>query len=259
MRLTVEATGTVAVEQRRPTALETMAGPTVDRKFWPILIFSIALHAFVLAWVKGMPSDVPQALPAIMVQLRMVVAEPVSTSEPPTAAPVTSAPAEVPPQARQLPPRREHRSVRDVAEAAEPLAIAPKISTPATPAAIAVATPAEAAPKVLDAPAPQSRPQGPLLDAYRQRLSELLASQQQYPRVAAMRGWEGEVRLRLRVARKGNLVAVQLDHSSGFDVLDQHALAMLERLAGLPPLPDGLESNEIQVVVPINYKLNKPT
>jgi protein TonB len=103
------------------------------------------------------------------------------------------------------------------------------------------------------------RPQSELLAGYRQRLSELFARHQEYPRVAAMRGWEGEVRLRLKVARKGNLLAVHLDHSSGFDVLDHHALAMLEALAGLPPLPEALDSNEIQVVVPINYKLKKTT
>jgi protein TonB len=98
-----------------------------------------------------------------------------------------------------------------------------------------------------------------LLDSYRQRLSELLARQHEYPRIAAMRGWEGEVRLRLKVARKGNLLGVQLDRSSGFDVLDQHALAMLEGYGSLPPLPEMLESSEIQVVVPINYKLKKTT
>ena len=104
-----------------------------------------------------------------------------------------------------------------------------------------------------------SRPQVDVLAAYRQRLTALLAGHQEYPRVAALRGWEGEVRLRLRVARKGNLLGVQLDHSSGFDVLDQHAVAMLEALASLPPLPEALEANEIQVVVPINYKLKKAT
>jgi len=45
----------------------------------------------------------------------------------------------------------------------------------------------------------------------------------------------------------------------GRDKLDQHALAMLEQLASLPPLPEALDANEIQVVVPVNYKLKKTT
>ena len=54
-----------------------------------------------------------------------------------------------------------------------------------------------------------------------------------------MRGWEGEVRVRVRVARKGSLLGVTLDHSSGYEILDKHALAMLEGLGGLPALPEG--------------------
>lgn len=98
-----------------------------------------------------------------------------------------------------------------------------------------------------------------LLAAYRRQLGELFARHQAYPRLAALRGWEGEVRVRLKVARKGSLLAVQLDRSSGFDVLDRHALAMLGELAALPALPEGLASDELQLVVPILYKLNKTT
>ena len=134
----------------------------------------------------------------------------------------------------------------------------PEPSIAATPSVAAPAA-TQATPPAAEAPSQPVRSQSSLLAAYRQSLTEIFAGQQQYPRVAALRGWEGEVRLRLRVARKGNLLAVQLDHSSGFDILDQHALAILQQLATLPPLPEGLEANEIQVVVPVNYKLKKTT
>ena len=133
----------------------------------------------------------------------------------------------------------------------------PAPSVAAAPSQLPAA--AQATPPAAEAPSPPGRSQSSLLAAYRQSLTEIFAGQQQYPRVAALRGWEGEVRLRLRVARKGNLLAVQLDHSSGFDILDQHALSILQQLASLPPLPEGLEANEIQVVVPVNYKLKKTT
>jgi protein TonB len=74
-----------------------------------------------------------------------------------------------------------------------------------------------------------------------------------------MRGWEGEVRLRLRVARKGALLAVSVERSSGFEVLDQHALALVEQLRGLPPLPEEIGAGEVQVVVPVSYRLKGPT
>ena len=108
-----------------------------------------------------------------------------------------------------------------------------------------------------EAAAPTAQPdQQQLLGRYAQQLSRLLASQQEYPRLAAMRGWEGEVRLRLKVARKGNLLSLQVDRSSGHDILDQHALQLVE-LVSMPPFPDELEGSEIQITVPVNYKLKK--
>jgi protein TonB len=114
---------------------------------------------------------------------------------------------------------------------------------------------------VAQAPAPVAAApsQEDLLANYRRRLADLLARQQEYPRVAAMRGWEGEVRVRVRVARKGSLLGVSLDHSSGYEILDKHAIAMLEGLGGLPALPEEYGSSELQVVVPVSYSLRKPS
>ena len=247
------------------TTKETSAGPAVDRRFWMILGLSLAIHAIALAWVQRPQREVP-ALTPLLATLRLVVEQ---TSESTAEVQAAPKPAAIPPAARQLPPRREPRLARNLVEAAAPAVTSTQpvaeveaaAALPATPGTApqthtqtqAAVQPAAAAP---DVPALS---QSSLLAAYRQSLTEIFAGQQQYPRVAAMRGWEGEVRLQLRVARKGNLVAVKLDHSSGFEVLDQHALAMLAQLATLPPLPDGLEANEIQVVVPVNYKLKKAT
>lgn len=233
-----------------PGALSRAA---VHRRFWAIFVVSLALHALALAWVRG--ETPPAPLPTLIASLRLVVAP----DSGPTAAP-SPAPAVVPQQAKQLPPHRANRPVRDAAEAAAPPAVPrPAAAAASNPAPAAAPAATQATAQSTDSPAAPARPSGASLDAYRQRVSDLLSSRQQYPRIAALRGWEGEVRVRLRVARKGNLLAVQLDRSSGFDVLDQHALAMLDQLSSLPPLPDALEANEIQVVVPINYKLKKTT
>jgi len=42
-------------------------------------------------------------------------------------------------------------------------------------------------------------------------------------------------------------------------VLDQDAVALLEGHGSLPPLPEALEVAEIEVVVPITYRLRKAT
>lgn len=95
------------------------------------------------------------------------------------------------------------------------------------------------------------------LDAYAQSLSALLARQRNYPAAAAMRGWEGEVRLTLRIARRGVLLEVVVQHSSGYEVLDRNAVQLVQQAAPLPQPPEGLEASEFQVSVPIQYRLKK--
>jgi len=97
------------------------------------------------------------------------------------------------------------------------------------------------------------------LAQYGQTLSALLANQQRYPRLAEMRGWEGEVRLRLRIARKGALVDVQISRSSGYDILDRSALKLVQD-SPLPPPPanSGFSSEEIlDITIPIHYRLRR--
>jgi protein TonB len=238
----------------------------VNRKFWAILGLSILFHASLFALTSWQRQNGPISLPPILASIRLMA---VTESGP--VAEVAPTPAAVPQKARQEASRSERPAPR-VMQTAGPAHVpaqtpAPSMASatdtvqPATPVAVAASATeaARQAPDVAPPPARPQRPQSEVLDGYRQRLGELFARHQEYPRVAAMRGWEGEVRLRLKVARKGNLLGVAVDRSSGFDVLDQHALAMLEALAGLPPLPEALDSNEIQVVVPINYKLKKTT
>lgn len=236
---------------------EFVRPPALERRFTGLLMLSVLLHGSLLAGLAWQRQPPPPALPPLLATLRL---PPPVESGPPA---VAVAPAAVPTKVRPLPPARELRSAPRVAITAGPTGPS---APPPTVASEAVASPpvvvaatAPALPAVAAIVAPPAVPTADLLAAYRRRLGELFASHQDYPRVAALRGWEGEVRLRLRVARKGNLLAVDVDHSSGFKVLDQHALAMLAELGGLPPLPEGLGEHEIQIVVPISYKLNKAT
>lgn len=237
----------------------SLARHDAARKTIGWVMLSLALHAMLLAWVN-MPTKQDSA-PALLIKatLRTVLApmNSVSMQRPadtktdapaPRATPITkSAPAEKPRPAtqevRQPPSPSEPRPLAEVDGAARPTV---KTSTASTPAVTAPPTPAANAPD-----------QNKLLGGYAQQISRLLAGHQEYPRLAAMRGWEGEVRLRLKIARKGNLLSIQVDHSSGYSILDQHALQLVDLAGNLPAMPDEMEGQEIQVIVPVNYKLRK--
>lgn len=238
--------------------LDCLRPPAVDRRFAGILLASLALHA-ALALVLRQPENPPP--PPLLATIRLVAATtpaakaaPTPSAEPAAARALRPA-AAVPPKARQSVTRAEPPPAPRADTAAEPaIAAARSPVAESAPAAetVAAAKPAPTAAAAVDASAEA-------LSAYRRQLTDLFARPHEYPRIAALRGWEGEVRLRLKVARKGNLLGVQLDRSSGYEVLDRDALAMLESYGQLPPLPEALDSNEISVVVPISYKLKKTT
>jgi len=238
---------------------------TVDRRFWGIFGASLLVHLGIFAGVNGVRAQSKVELPALQLSWRSPApaaadAIPTPVLRPPAVtktAPAKTMPAQV---SHSLRSPRQHLSK-------QPLPSPPAVNAEVAAATVVDVAPALAGPVFVAPTAAVTAPpsaksalaDASLLAAYRLDLGRLLARQQVYPRLAALRGWEGEVRLRLKVARKGTLLAVQLDHSSGFSVLDDHALAMVNDLGPLPPLPATLDENEIQVVVPITYKLNKTT
>lgn len=234
-----------------------------ERRFGAALAVSIVVHlgAMTLALParRVLPFDLPAALSVRLVQ------EPVAfVSEPPQPArPETTKPArtrharpkhqEAPPvlaKAPQTPAPVETIQaapvIGDPANAPEPVAPPPiEPSLPTTPEPVAVLAPA---------PAPRA-PSAELLALYTKNLSELFARYKEYPRIAEVRGWEGSVTMRLRVAPSGRLIAAELYKSSGYDALDKQAITMVTRAGVLPLPPEG--AAEIPVLVPINFRLER--
>lgn len=232
--------------------------PAVDRRLAAILVLSLLIHGLLL-WQSHGPSRPPVALdaPRLLASLRQAVVQQVTQH---VATPPAPAEAASPPKVRQAVVRpallpASPTVARPVEPAHAPVVAAdlPALPAAAGPTATAAATP-PGEPSAARPPSPED-----WMSAYRTQLTALFARRQGYPRIAAERGWEGEVRLRLRVARKGTLLGVVLERSSGFAVLDQHALAMAEGLGSLPPLPETSDAGEIQVIVPVNYHLRKTT
>lgn len=243
-------------------------GAVGERRLPALLAVSLAVHAGALAWTKMPARPSADALPAVSMlfaSLRLAAA----VAPPPRAATET-VPAARPREARRLPVRHDARAQSAVVATAGPTTtVAAPIPSLASAAAAALPdAPASALPAAVPSlppslAAPTAAAVAAQLDGYGRRLSELFSRQQQYPRLAALRGWEGEVRVRLSVSRQGVLAAVKLERSSGYEVLDRHALAMIEEIGRLPPPPAELAQSaqfagDIQIVVPIHYKLRKP-
>lgn len=232
---------------------------------------SVALHALALLWQHGelprLDGKIPQTLQVVLTSAAPIPLPPAEARPAPQPVAPTPAARTRPVDAARTAPilTRPTSSL-----AARPAPAARTDTAPATPAA--VEAPAEPAPRmpapalaaahVDTAPPPPAAEEAPdpaQLERYGRSLSSLLARQQNYPRIAALRGWEGEVQLRVTIARKGNIVATQIVRSSGFEVLDQNAVQLVSSSGPLPRPPEHLQNREIQVIVPVHYKLEKST
>jgi len=89
---------------------------------------------------------------------------------------------------------------------------------------------------------------------WQQSLVAHLARFKSYPHEAAA---EGVVSLAFTIDRKGNLVSSRIEKTSGSDVLDAEALAMVKRAAPFPMPPAGIADADLTFVVPFRFTAGK--
>ncbi len=159
---------------------------------------------------------------------------------------------------KRTPPKRVAR-VEPAPPAARPAPVqgsgAPGAATQAAP------RPPSANPSAAGGAAPQTQttgsPEGLAKNQdYVALLHAWLAKHRDYPRTARMRRQEGVVMLYFAIDRDGHLLRYRIERSSGFDLLDQAAEAMIQRAAPLPPVPAELFRERFEVVVPVRFTIS---
>lgn len=76
-----------------------------------------------------------------------------------------------------------------------------------------------------------------------------------YPERARRRGWQGTVLLNVLIARSGKPAQVEIQQSSGFEILDNAALQAVKKWS-FHPAAYGDSALEAWVKVPIVFRLN---
>lgn len=234
------------------------------RIIWAVGL-SILLHGMALLLIPRLKIDEVKQPETLTVEL---------------ATPQATAPAseEAPPEPEQLPPPEPPKPVlrnepvtkpvkkpslekvppapTEPVETSQPVMTAPKTEAPAivnTPAAPAVPTePAAPAPKPAG---PTQRDLDNARNLYGNMLTSAISKYKEYPRVAQIRGWEGQVDLEIEIDSNGNVLATRILQSSGREILDKQALEMVKKASPLPPPPDALRGRTFTVFVPIPFRL----
>lgn len=90
--------------------------------------------------------------------------------------------------------------------------------------------------------------------AFRQALMTWIGDHRRYPRLARIRGWQGQVLIRAQIARDGHLLGLTLERSSGYPMLDDAAMHLIRSALEAVPQPAG-DSGIRTLSIPVTFHL----
>jgi protein TonB len=203
---------------------------------------ALALHAAGIGIAMSMPSGAPPVEPKeIPITLTMA-----PLPEPP--APKVEAP--------KPDPKPEPKPV--VRETPPPQPV-PQPSIEPPPAVIASAATSVAESVVPEAPPPPPPPPPPnpgalkAKDDYFGRVLAWLERHKRYPGEARSRRTQGTAMVWFVMDRQGRVHGSKLHKTSGYPVLDDAALKMVQRASPLPAMPPEMPDQQVELVVPVEF------
>ena len=87
------------------------------------------------------------------------------------------------------------------------------------------------------------------------RIQQALLPHFSYPAIARRRGWEGTVKISLRIENDGRLTNLHVVEGSKFIALNQAALQSLQQVSGIPEAKLWLAGHYMDMILPIQYQL----
>ena len=76
-----------------------------------------------------------------------------------------------------------------------------------------------------------------------------------YPSQAKISGFQGTVKLKFLLSYRGKLLDAVVKQSSGYNLLDEDALAAARKISLYPPFPSSIDAEELWVDVSVAYRL----
>ena len=229
------------------------------------IVASLLVHVLIL-WpgaTRVLTKDTPSILHATLIPSPQRPIEPVATAKPP---PTAVSPA--PTFEKPAPTPRQHvleQASRDSVPPVTAPAVLPIKPLPATDeTAVAVAPPsaavsAGAAGVAGGALITEASASGEVVDGlrgYRLAVASQARRFKRYPAQAMASGWEGSAEIRVEVGSDGRPRTATVVRSSGHELLDRAALAMIDAGALRARQPDSLRGKAFAVVLPVVFNLD---
>lgn len=217
-----------------------------DLDLWRALVISLALHAWLLSQKPPQPAAA-RAVQPLAATLRL-------------AAEVAGEPGKLAPESA---PRLSPAAISPTSHAGNAAAVAPvpaAADAPPLPKAPMARFAGAAASGVSASEGKAVASVGPDAEGVRQYRVSLAAAARRfkrYPALALERGWRGSVRIELAIAAGGVPQPPRLMISSGHELLDEAALAMIGRAAEETLVPSSLRGRAFVVSLPVVFDLDE--
>jgi protein TonB len=238
------------------------------------LVASLALHvALLVAFPRtqfATPEIPPTPAPLVArLQPEKPAPPPKPAVETPQPSVATPPPAPVP-KAAPVPvpkPKAKPKPVaKPVARTEPPSEAQPAAPMPPAPASAAAVETAPAAPPPVASLAPQraapeaTADQGDdaMLARYRLAVIEAARRYKRYPRAALDNNWNGKAEVHMAIGANGMIDSMSIKSSSGHEILDRQALAMIRKAKPLTPIPASLRGRPFAVDIPVIFSLEEP-
>lgn len=207
-------------------------------------ILVVLLHLWLVQWLNQSDETVTEAKPMIM-NVSMIT---IPVSKPAVTPPQ---PAPPPPEKKPLPKKTPAKPVEKkpppVVQKAPEFAPSEQVVEPAREITQAASSPTASVSETRTAPVEQ------FVQA-KFSANYLHNPEPEYPRIAKSRGWTGKVILKVRVSADGTAESVEVDQSSGHDILDENAIEAVKKWR-FTPAKRGETPVADTVKVPVDYKL----
>ncbi|HZR33980.1 MAG TPA: TonB family protein, partial [Nevskia sp.] len=94
--------------------------------------------------------------------------------------------------------------------------------------------------------------------SYLSQITSKISENFRYPPKSVQNEEEGDAVVRIRMARDGTILGVELQKKTGFVALDAEARNVFDRIVKFPPVPADVfpEAASFEFTLPINFKLN---
>jgi protein TonB len=236
------------------------------RRLIQALVLSVAGHAVLLLdVVRIYPPDFGAPATAITVvieqkrppdPIKSVMTAPDAPRKAKELAPAPNPPKRTPRRASPEQPRIATREASLVSAPTVPGSTELAALDASLPASVPAPAPANV-PSAGEAPGAREGVSADDLRQYRVSLASAARRFKRYPALAREQGWEGTVEVAIRFRSALPAPEVALVRSSGRDLLDEQAVAMLAQAARTTALPEGLRGLDFEIPLPVKFSLDE--